>query len=124
MHSELEGCPFVYFNFLVTRSCNLSTFCLLEGNWRTRKSAHAFCSLLGLETKRKKKDKHAHRACFRLFRPRSGARVFDMLRAEVGSTVTVTNVLPGWIVSKMTEGKFLDVRDQPAWDPHLRDVSF
>jgi NAD(P)-dependent dehydrogenase (short-subunit alcohol dehydrogenase family) len=49
---------------------------------------------------------------------------FDTLRAEVGSTVTVTNILPGWIVSEMTEGKFLDERDQPAWDPDLRDVSF
>lgn len=48
---------------------------------------------------------------------------FDTLRAESGSRITVTNVLPGWVVSEMTEGKLLDNEAKPAWDEGLRNVS-
>ncbi|GAQ81135.1 short chain dehydrogenase reductase [Klebsormidium nitens] len=46
---------------------------------------------------------------------------FDTLRAEAGSRITVTNVLPGWVASEMTEGKLLNTDDKPAWDTGLRD---
>lgn len=49
---------------------------------------------------------------------------FDTLRAEIGDAVTVTNILPGWTVSEMTEGKLLDRGEAPAWDTDLRDVSW
>jgi len=47
---------------------------------------------------------------------------YDSLRAEVGSSVSITIATPGWIESEMTMGKFVTKRGEVEVDQETRDV--
>jgi NAD(P)-dependent dehydrogenase (short-subunit alcohol dehydrogenase family) len=49
---------------------------------------------------------------------------YETLRVEVGETIGITIVMPGWIESEMTRGKFVGAEGELTEKPvHQRDVS-
>lgn len=48
---------------------------------------------------------------------------FDTLRVEFGSDVKITIVTPGFIESKLTQGKFLGPEGKMIVDQDMMDVS-
>jgi short-subunit dehydrogenase len=49
---------------------------------------------------------------------------YETLRVEVGEMIGITIVMPGWIESEMTRGKFVGAEGELTEKPvHQRDVS-